>query len=272
MRPSAVSIIVLAWPPNQARRRNVLTLLESLGRTADPAGIEVVAVCNGDDERLAARLRRHPRVDRTLTPGANLGVAPGWNLALAEASGDVVIVANEDAILGDCSVERLCDALRDERVGLVAPVVNRWSRRNLFPIRGARVDASEFVVPGGYLLAMRRAVYDRVGGFDERLAPLFFEEVDLALRLQGAGYRIDAAVDSGVLHEWGVSRSVRSRSIEWSGGNETIGRIHRRNHRRMLARWSDQGWRASPALHPFVYRAGMIRDRIARMDLWRQAG
>src|SRR5207237_7905602 len=93
----SVSLVILAWPPYQAKPMNVFTLLGSLS-ASKLADLEVVVVCNGNDPVLESKLRSDPRIDVLVTPGVNLGVAAGWKAAADVASGNVLIIANEDVV------------------------------------------------------------------------------------------------------------------------------------------------------------------------------
>jgi GT2 family glycosyltransferase len=258
------SIIVLAWPPNQTGRYNVFTLLDALGPISRL--VEVVVVSNGPDPNLTARLRAHPQVDRLLEPRANLGVASGWNLAGREATGDVLIFANEDALVDDVAIDAITAAFTDPAVGVAGVRASYWERRRVRPVsarRSAQMD-EVVAVPYGFLFAVRCDLFREVGGFDDRLSPAFFEEVDIAFRVAHAGYQC-AIVDAGsVFHEAGVSSSRRRRArISWVGGSSTLRAVHERNHRLMLGEWSDQRWRALPIVHPAMYhsRASWLRAR-----------
>src|SRR5207249_5218583 len=44
--------------------------------------------------------------------------------------------------------------------------------------------------PAGAFLMIRRDVWPRVGGFDEGFHPLWFEDVDLAVRARAVGFRM----------------------------------------------------------------------------------
>jgi GT2 family glycosyltransferase len=258
------SIVVLAWPPNQAGRYNVFTLLDALG-SMSPL-VEVVVVSNGVDQNLTARLRAHPRVDRLLEPRANLGVAGGWNLAALEASGEVLVFANEDALADDTAIGAMTAAFADPAVGVVGIRASFWERRRVRPVRDRQRAAAAKVVavPYGFLFAVRRDIFRMVGGFDDRLSPAFFEEVDIGFRVAHAGYQCAIVQAGTVFHEAGVSSARRRRArISWVGGSSTLRAVHRRNHRLMLKKWSDQSWRAFPIVHPVMYysNTGWLRIR-----------
>jgi N-acetylglucosaminyl-diphospho-decaprenol L-rhamnosyltransferase len=44
--------------------------------------------------------------------------------------------------------------------------------------------------PAGAFLMFRRTVWERLGGFDERFFPVWFEDVDFCVRIKEAGFRI----------------------------------------------------------------------------------
>jgi hypothetical protein len=72
--------------------------------------------------------------------------------------------------------------------------------------RGTGADRTRFFYAPGCCVAVRRAAFDWIGGFDESLF-LFLEDVDLSWRLRMAGWGIVYASDSVVYHEWMASTS-----------------------------------------------------------------
>ena len=59
-----------------------------------------------------------------------------------------------------------------------------------------------FTVPklSGFCLLMKRAVYDKIGGLDERFGLGFFDDDDLAERTRRAGFELAVAHDLFVHH------------------------------------------------------------------------
>lgn len=110
------------------------------------------------------------------------------NLGVARSQAPILVFVDDDAVLGNQYVlERLVAALADARLGVVgaskllppnAPAFQRWVARELPRIEHAVVDQpleSNPDPPSFYCeitttcCAMRRAVFEQVGGFDERL-------------------------------------------------------------------------------------------------------
>jgi GT2 family glycosyltransferase len=62
----------------------------------------------------------------------------------------------------------------------------------------------------GALLAMRREVFDRLGGFDEVDLPVEFGDVDFCLRARAAGWRVIALPLDGIVHRESSTRGTAS--------------------------------------------------------------
>ncbi|WP_019813574.1 glycosyltransferase [Saccharomonospora saliphila] len=60
----------------------------------------------------------------------------------------------------------------------------------------------------GAALMVRRSVFERVGGFDPRYAPAYYEDTDLAFAVRAAGYRTMVQPASVVTHHEGISNGT----------------------------------------------------------------
>ena len=264
----SLSLVILAWPPSQRRSENVFTLLASLPAGLDWSDLEVVVVCNGNDPALASRLRAHERVDELLAPGVNLGVASGWNLGAASASGKVLCFVNEDVILGPSTLARTIEASSRHSVGLVGNEGGLWDMHRCAPLsarraRGAARDQAIYV-PSGYYLAMRSELWKSVGGFDDKLSPAFYEEFDMAMRVANAGYSCGVIGDHDIYHVHGISKARRRTKIEWLGQAVSVGAVNRRNHKHVLAKWSPDRWRSHLLVFPLLRLWSIARWRTGR--------
>jgi N-acetylglucosaminyl-diphospho-decaprenol L-rhamnosyltransferase len=59
--------------------------------------------------------------------------------------------------------------------------------------------------PAGAFLMVRRDVWEKLGGLDERFYPVWFEDVDFCRRALAAGYRIEYVPSVAAAHEGGHS-------------------------------------------------------------------
>ncbi len=188
-------------------------LLDSLPSALTGLNADVVVVDNGSAD--GTRELAEARSDCRLIRSANVGYAGGINRGVAASPhARAILVLNPDVVLHENSVPPLLAALRQPGVGIAAPQV--WSatgalelslRREPTILRAAGLTRtrlpvfSEYVAGRaayrkprdvdwavGAVLAMSRACYDALGGWDESYF-LYSEETDFALRAGDAGLR-----------------------------------------------------------------------------------
>lgn len=203
---------------------------------------ELILVDNGNDratrERLATLARETPRL-RVLTSERNVGFAAACNRAARAASGDYILLLNPDCILpprlladlievhrahpdawvltprlvdGDGAAQRgtprntltpwtaLVEALRLDRL---APNHPYFRRLNLHEQMVSALPVEVPAISGAFML-MRRAVYERMGGLDERYF-LHVEDLDFCLRVLKAGGGILYVPGLAAVHLGGTS-------------------------------------------------------------------
>lgn len=197
--------------------------------------IEVVLVDNGSSDGSVALARRElPRV-KVVELGENLGFGRAINRAVAEVSADPVILLNNDAVPEPRFVEALLDGL-GAGVDSVAGVLLQERAPELIDSAGVVADRTlmgfdylhgELVAaaasappplgPTGGAALYRRMAFEATGGFDERIF-LYYEDLDLALRLAARGSRCRLAPEARALHAYSASLGAASaRKYAWTG-------------------------------------------------------
>ncbi|WP_447923738.1 glycosyltransferase family 2 protein [Burkholderia cepacia] len=177
------------------------------------------------------------------------------NFAEKHASGDVLCFLNDDveAIEPDWLKEMVSHALRSDigavgakllyadgfiqHAGVVMGIGGFASHAHrLYPsthpgYAGRAALVQNFSAVTGACLVMRREVFRRVGGFDEKNLPVAFNDVDLCLRVREVGYRI-VWTPYAVLHHF----------ESYSRGDDQMSAEKRARFNReksyMLSRWS----------------------------------
>lgn len=74
--------------------------------------------------------------------------------------------------------------------------------------KGALLSNHSYVGAGG--LMIEKSLFLRLGGFDERYAPAWYEDVDFSFRLKKAGYGWNILEDSGIEHIGGGTSTIQS--------------------------------------------------------------
>lgn len=207
--------------------------LRSLGAQTRP--VEVVVVDNGSSDDSVELARRELPEVRVVELERNLGFGPAINRALAAHPADHVILLNNDAEAEPRFVEALLDGL-GAGVDTVAGVLTQERAPELIDSAGVVADATlmgfdhlhgeaveaaagaaDPLGPTGGAALYRREALERVGGFDERIF-LYYEDLDLALRIAAAGGRCRLAPEARALHAYSASLGAASaRKYAWTG-------------------------------------------------------
>ena len=179
----------------------------------------------------------------------NRGYTKSINEAVAITDAPWVVVLNSDTIVPHGWLDRLHAAARARPgTGMVGPLSNAATWQSIPEVK--RPDGSwsvnptiepehldavqrlldkvstreypEFPVLNGFCTLIARAVFDRIGAYDEEAFPMGYgEETDLCLRARRAGFRLTLADDAFVYHHKSLSFGAAGRSpLTRAGGLE----------------------------------------------------
>lgn len=211
--------------PNLNGGEMLAMTLESLAPFGDT---RVVVVDNGsEDDSVAIVRERFPEVE-LIALEENIGFGRALNLAVRQAPGDLLIFLNNDVECETGFVDSLVGALA-EGIDAVAAVLVQRDAPELIDSAGVMVEGDTLMAfdymhgerveslagaaaplgPTGGAALFRRAAFERVGGFDERIF-VYYEDVDLALRMRAAGARCALAPDARALHAFSATLGSRS--------------------------------------------------------------
>ena len=213
---------------------------------------EIVVVDNASSDH-TCRIVEYAPAARLIRNTDNRGFAAAANQGIRDTQRPLLLLLNPDAILKttieplveEClqpgvgaAAGRLVDihgrdqtgfnvrrfptptALAFELLGLnglwPGNPVNRRYRCLDFDSR----QAQDIEQPAGAFLMVRRDVWEEIGGFDEQFVPLWFEDVDLCLRMRQAGHTI-RFVPSCIAEHAGAhsipAMTVQQRHAAWYG-------------------------------------------------------
>jgi len=212
---SRVSIVI----PVRNDARRLERCLRAIRRGSHPKEwTEVVVADNGssDDSGEVAR-----RMGAKVLSLPRLTVAALRNRGVAEACGEIIAFIDADHEIGADWVTLAVDLFRDPEVGAVgapytSPPEPTWVQSTYDLLRDHRPGAREVAWLGSGNLAIRRALFESIGGFDERMTTC--EDVDLCARLRARGGRIVSDSRLRSVH-YGDPATLRAvfRSELWRG-------------------------------------------------------
>jgi GT2 family glycosyltransferase len=224
-RPVRVSIIVPVC-------NNPRDLEECLGalHASTYSNFEIIVVddASATDESRRVGTRMNARV---LGLDRNAGPSSARNLGARAATGDILFFVDADVVVHPDAVGRVVDVL--EQHPEIAAVFGSYDDapragglvsqyRNLlhhYVHQHGDVDASTFWSACG---AIRRSVFEELGGFDEKRYPRCIEDIELGYRLRRRGHRIrlDKQLQGKHLKRWTLRSMVRTdvccRAMPWT--------------------------------------------------------
>lgn len=218
MDTARISVVTI----NYNGRHLTAALLDSLRRHVSTP-LEIIVVDNGSSSDEATLLGEAFPEIRIVRSPENLGFAGGNNLGIAAATGDRVLLLNNDTEVADDTLRLLADALdADPELGAVCPKIrffdpprhiqftgytplSRITLRNALigfgePDDGRFDTSHETPYAHGAAMMVRREAIEKAGLMPEEYF-LYYEELDWSLRIREAGYRIGYCPGCTVFHK-----------------------------------------------------------------------
>lgn len=259
MTPSTLRASIII--PNYNGKRFLDTCLGALACQTHPSELtEVIVVDDGStDDSVAHVHQRYPEV-KIVQLERNSGLAVGCNVGANAATGELLVMLNNDTEAEPGWLAALVAAAEaNPRAGAIASKMLLFDRRdtlhNAGDLMGAdgiprnrgvwQADAGQYdeapsVFGGcGGGVAYRREAWDQAGGFDERLF-MYLEDVDLAWRLQLQGWKAVFAPAARLYHHLSatgggvLSSYYTGRNTVWVIAKDMPGPLIRRHFARIV--------------------------------------
>jgi GT2 family glycosyltransferase len=192
-----------------------------LAEAAKRGSFEVVVVDNGSADRCGEEARHRYPWTKVVRSDDNTGFAGGVHLGVGAATGDVLVLLNDDAAAEPGLVEAHLETLAaNPKAAVSAGRLTTWDgRRHDFVRGGVTFDCHAFQLGQGFEvtdieppapgtplpfacggnMAIRSEDWEKSGGFDSDLFA-YFEDVDLGWRLWAVGREVVAAPDAVARH------------------------------------------------------------------------
>ena len=210
-------------------------------RQHTPEPVEIIVVDNGSTDG-TADICRQEKVTFISLP-ANRGFPAACNAGLKLASGDTLLLLNNDVLVTRDWLKHLLACLHSEpEIGIVGPLTNYASGRQQITEPFTHVDdmterfnrqdpaswqPTQRIV--GLCFLFKRELLERIGFLDERYGQGHYEDDDYCYRARLAGYRLMIAGDVFVFHHGSSSFS--------RDGEHRVQELIERNRQQFIAKW-----------------------------------
>lgn len=226
-----VSIVVVTYN-NLELTKDCLTSMEKFNNYPNCEIIIVDNLSQKDKTReFLVEYEKHHKNVKVILNDINGGFSYGNNIGIKEATGDYVILLNNDTFVTPDWIEHLIAHFdTDMSIGMVGPVTNNIG--NEAKIDVDYKDTSEMIefakqlyeknkgkqyldirVLAFFCVAIKRDVVEQVGLLDEVFGIGMFEDDDYCMRVKKEGYKLVCADDVFIHHHLGATFDKESQ--EW---------------------------------------------------------
>jgi cytidylate kinase len=252
-----LSICIVNWNTRELLREG----LQAIAQFPPAEEYEIIVVDNASSDGSAEMVAREFPQVRLIANQENLLYAKANNQALATAKGDLLLLLNPDVRVEAEGLTRLCEFLRTHPQAVAA------APRLVFPDGRPQASCRAFPTPGALLpemlglsrifpfckicnayrlagfdaereqevdqpmasaLMFKREGYEQIGGFDEGFS-MFFNDVDLCLRLRQAGGKIFYLPTAKAAHHHGAATGQRKREMI-AQSHDSLERFYRKHY------------------------------------------
>jgi len=203
-----VSIIIVTHNRNE----KLIRLIESILTSNFPMEkIEIIVVDDASNDGTYDIIKTKYPYIKIIRTSKEVLPSAARNIGISYSKGKYIFIIDDDNVLSNDTIAILVDTLeKNPTIGIVAPIMyyyqspNRvWCagvRRNMVTsitkfVGNGMIDNGQFKeliespdFPNAFMV--RRAVIEKVGLFDYKLFPIYYEEGDFGERVRRAGYKV----------------------------------------------------------------------------------
>lgn len=256
--------------PTYNRSDLVLNLLQSISTIQKKSEIEIIVVDDGSEDDQFQRLKKIKGV-HIYHLNENVGYTLATNFGASKATGEYILLLNNDTILLPTTILRLENYLdTNPDVWAVAPKI-LWQDLTIqefgsyVDLQGKAVNLGvgygrqhpqvqftrEAVYASAACLLIRNRIWNLLEGFDETFAPAYYEDSDLCLRIWQAGGKLVVLHNAEVIH-------IGSQSYDSVMGSALKSTQMEKNRKAFSKKWRDSNLEI-----PENDRSGVLTGRLS---------
>ena len=234
----SVSIIIVHYKA----RDELFDLLSSIKNSKSHTNYEAIIVDNDEKKSIGIDFLRHFNWVKYVSSEGNIGFGAGNNLGVKHAKGKFLFFLNPDTKVFQNTINNLVNfLLKNKKFGVISPILldvnlapyplqgtleltptraifalsfinkifpnNPISRKFWLSTWNRKKTIETDVVPGTAMM-IRKDIFEKIGGFDDRFF-LFFEENDVCRRVKNSGFKVGILPNAKIVHFWGRSTKKR---------------------------------------------------------------
>jgi len=218
-----ISIVILTY--NNCNETTI-PCIDSVLKETPHENLEIIIVDNlsTDETREVIKEyeKQNSKIIKAILNDENYGYAKGNNIGIEIASGDYVILLNNDTVVTPNWIDTLLALFdKDETIGLIGPVSNSVGNEQMLACPDLTIDnfhafAEEYVNKrkgnyfftenlGFFCVAISRKVIDTIGVLDPNYGIGMFEDTDYCLQATKAGFKLAVSEDTFIFHSGSFS-------------------------------------------------------------------
>lgn len=218
--------------------------IDSIRAYTRPDSYELIVVDNASTDGTVHWLEQQTDIIKIYNK-ENLGFPAGCNQGMRIATGDNILLLNNDVIVTENWLDNLIACLYSANdIGAVGPITNRCAYYQTVPVSYSTLDemqqfAAQFNKSNpelweerlkliGYAFLLKREVYEQVGELDEIFSPGNFEDDDYSFRIRQVGYKLMLCKDT-FIHHFG-SASFKEKPVEYRN-------LLKENEKKFIQKW-----------------------------------
>ncbi|MCT4619642.1 MAG: glycosyltransferase [Marinisporobacter sp.] len=239
------SIVILTY--NQLHYTKLC--IDSIRKYTDKNTYELIVIDNHSTDGTPQWLKEQEDIQCILNE-KNLGFPKGCNQGIKMATGDNVLLLNNDVIVTPNWLTNLNKCLySDEAIGAVGAVTNYCSYYQTIPTHyknqtemitfaqknniSTPLKWEERLKLIGFCMLIKKEIVEKVGLLDERFSPGNFEDDDYSLRIKKAGYQLFLCKDA-FIHHFGHT--------SFHTNNNKFNDLLSINRKKFQEKWGFDGW------------------------------
>ncbi|MGV0959939.1 MAG: glycosyltransferase [Limnohabitans sp.] len=216
-----ISVIVLTYNNLELTKACLLSILEKSNYT----NFELIIVDNASTDGSIGWLREFKKNNNNIElieNRTNVGFSAGNNIGLTAATGEYIVILNNDTIVTHNWLITLMHHLKDDpTIGLIGPVTNNIGNEAKINITYNNISEMHFIsefytrenigktyplrTAAFFCVMMHRSTFQKVGLLDEAFGRGFFEDDDYCRRIENIGLKIVCAEDVFIHHHLSAS-------------------------------------------------------------------